>query len=201
MLGGCASMSETVVTTVTETTGQVTETVASASIAKEQAVHSTLQTEESGYYRALPKTGSKMGVTAYQEILLSDGSKAFLPLMTATFIEAPKRNTSLPTSPSVHPVWGVAKDAVKYGFLAYGVHEVSGLVSSLADGNGVEVTGDSNVIQGVQNKAGGDQSVDSGYTTCATGDCGTDPEEYYIDGNCYVSDGCSCESYAAGLCE
>lgn len=167
-LVGCAGMSDKVVTTVTDTAGNVTETVAGSSIAKERAVHKTLQNESTGYYKALSKTGSKMGIVSFQEISLPDGSKAFLPLITVSFIEAPARNTHLPTKPSDHPVWGVVQNVAKYGFMAYGVHEVSGLVSSLVSGaSGIEINGDSNVIQGAQNKAGGNQGVNSDYVNAS----------------------------------
>ncbi len=37
---------------------------------------------------------------------------------------------------------------------------------------------------------------------CSSGDCGEKkPEEYYVDGQCFVAPGCSCKSYAAGLCK
>ena len=119
-LGGCSGLSDNLITTVTDEFGNVTETVAGASIAKEQIVHGTLKADVDGYYTALGDSGSKMGVDGYQEIVLKDGSKAYLPLMTASFKEAPKRNANLPTAPSEHPVWRFGEKVVD-GALSYGL--------------------------------------------------------------------------------
>ena len=119
-LSGCASLSDNLITTVTDEFGVVTETVAGASVAKEQIVHATLQADVAGYYAAMKESGSNMGVDGYQEITLKDGSKAYLPLITASFKEAPKRNTNLPTSPSEHPAWRFGEKVVDAG-LKYGL--------------------------------------------------------------------------------
>jgi uncharacterized protein YceK len=210
-LSGCASMSDTVTTTITKTSGEVVTTVAGASIAKEQAVHDTLQEDVKGYYKALAKSGSQMKVDAYQEVVAADGSKIYLPLMSASFIEAPKRSANLPTAPSVHPAWGFAErtlgQVAKYGMIGYGIHEVSGVLEAGFDAAGNTFGDDANV-QNSFNEANGSStqtiSTANKDTSCADGSCGEadeEPEQYYNDeGQCLVGPDCSCDSYEAGSC-
>lgn len=144
LLGGCAGLSDSVVTTVTDQAGKVTKTVAGASIAKEQVVHKTLQADTRGYYTALGTSGSKMEVTGYQEIDLADGSKGYLPLISATFREAPKRNSTLPTSPSIHPGWHFGEVVVESA-LTYGLADIiAGVTKKALDSSQTKYYGDYN---------------------------------------------------------
>lgn len=207
LFSGCASVSDTVVTTVTEASGQVTETVAGASIAKEQAVHETLQVDTTGYYTALAASGSKMKVDGYQEVVMKDGSKMYLPLMSASFTEAPKRSTNLPTAPSVHPAWGFAErtlgQVAKYGMMGYGIHELSGVLEAGFDAAG-NTFGDNANVQNSFNEANGSsvQTISEANkdNSCGEG-CEEEPVPYYTDtGQCLVGPECSCDSYEAGEC-
>lgn len=195
-VSGCAGMSDTVITTLTDTAGNVTETVTGASIAKELAVHKTLQADVNGYYEALVKSGSKMEVTGYQEVAIRDGSKFYLPLMSATFSEAPKRNTTLPTAPSVHPAWKTGEKLISAGLWAFGIHEAADVFSAAINRPAYEF-GDNNNIQNSFDKSGGDQNFKG-----STQNQGFKKDEYVDEeGNCMVSPSCSCDSYREGLCE
>lgn len=198
--GGCASMSDTVTTTITKTTGEVVTTVAGSSIAKEQAVHTTLQADVVGYYKAIAKSGAKMEVAGYQEVINPDGSKLYLPLMTASFIEAPKRNTNLPTEPSVHPAWKTGEKLISAGLWAFGIHEAANVFESAMNRPAYEF-GDNANVQNSINRTEGDQSFSGAVQsqTCETGDCG-EPEQYFEDGKCLVGPDCSCDSFEAGEC-
>ena len=120
LLSGCAGMSDTLVTTVTDGFGRDVETVAGASIAKEQIIHSTLKADVEGYYKALEASGAKVEVTGFYEVPLADGKTGYLPLLVATAKEAPARNINLPTAPSEHPGWRFGGKVVDAG-LSFGL--------------------------------------------------------------------------------
>jgi uncharacterized protein YceK len=129
LLSGCSSMSPLTITTeLLDSAGNVvsktTDTVADASVAKEKIIHKTLQTDTAGYYAALEKSGAVFEVTGYQEIALADGSKGYLPMTKTSFKEAPNRNTTLPTSPSIHPGWHFA-EKVSGDLLTFGLADLT----------------------------------------------------------------------------
>ena len=148
-LTGCGGMSPLTVTEEMLDSGgnvvsKTTSTVADASVAKERIVHKTLQVDTEGYYAALGLSGSKMEVTGYQEMVLADGSKGYLPLISSSFREAPKRNTALPTAPSIHPIWHFGESVVKAS-LTYGIADIlAGVTEKAFDSAQTKYYGDYN---------------------------------------------------------
>lgn len=196
---GCASMTDKTVTTLTDGAGNVTETVATANTTKTislynahvgLAKHSAAVNKNAGFnvdIYGLSKTENANGDPVYfAQVKISNKPVVVI-------------QNKLPERIPDHWSKEVAIQAFKYGFYAYGTKQLTEIVAGVS--SGMSIDGDNNVIQGSQNKAGNDQEVRSDYVTCASGNCGSDPEEYYVDGKCYVSEGCSCDSYAAGLCK
>jgi hypothetical protein len=148
-LPGCGSISPLTVTTETlDSAGNVisktTETIASASVAKEQTVHKTLQLDTKGYYTAVEKAGAKFEITGYQEYLPKDGVVMMLPKFAATFRPTPVRNIRLPTAPSVHPVWHLGEVVADKG-LTYGLADLTaGVLGNAFDAAQTKYYGDYN---------------------------------------------------------
>lgn len=100
--------------------GNIVDTVggytSDSSVAKEHEMHETLRNRDNQYTKAYKESGFTM---SYQEVEVN-GAKAFLPIVS--FKETPRYTQQLPTTPSVHPLWGTVNNVVDkglWGWLGY----------------------------------------------------------------------------------
>lgn len=194
------------------------------STAKEAIIHKTWQNYHDEYQKAYKGSGFTM---SYQEIELSDGTAALLPLVS--FKPQPQM-AAPPMEPSQHPVWKTVDNVVNRGIMWAGIgwvaHEFRGMNEAAYDAAGNTYNGPVN-MKGSYNTAGQDnnitmagtqntntgsevgQGVDSSsgdgdgssLGTCS-GDRGSTPiTRVDDDGVKWVGPHCSCDSWLAGHCD
>lgn len=221
LLSGCANdMVDIPLSSMTTEESRVAaySTIGDTSTAKEAIVHKSWQT----YYREYEQAYQASGMTmSYQEITLSDGSKAHLPVIN---YRPPPTMAAPPSEPSQHPVWRTVDNVINKGIMWAGIgwiaHEWRGMQESAYDAAGNTYNGPTN-MKGSYNTAGNDNYVtmngtqntntgaENNQTGCPNGECGE--EEEIIDGSCgegsfeeggtwWIEPGCSCTSRAAGSC-
>lgn len=197
LLVGCSAATVPVYMDAVDETGKSVPVIAGytkeASVFKEQQVHETLRNRDTQHAKMYAKSGFKM-TFVMQEV--SPGVFVLLP-NEISFREEPDFDQMLPIVPSVHPVWKTTENVfgtlAKYGLIGFGLSELSGVLQAGYDNAGPTFNGDSN-IENAWNSAGGDQ----GFTGSSQfqGDFGGADEA-----GCFISPGCSCESFLAGTCK
>lgn len=180
LLVGCSSKAPLTITnesldTLGNVVGRTTQTIADTSTAKESYVHTTLQGESNGYYKAMEKAGSRFGITDWIPKLVN-GITIMLPLIEASFVPTPIRNLNLPLAPSAHPAWKSVNTAIKYGMYAFGIDSIMGGITSLAANTGYSF-GNNNNLSGAFNKTTSEEGVSYIMAPQSQGDISESMEE------------------------
>jgi hypothetical protein len=186
----------------------VTETK-DASVAKEQAVHDTLQNRDKMRVEAAKNSGFKMAWQPVEKQITvadSDGKVTeivmteYLP--NVSYTPAVEFGNPIPQEPSRHPAWDTANQFVKTtGMVTLGIVGINAISDVWQAGiAGAAATfGDNANVQGSWNTAGGNQEISTNdqFQGDFNGESSESPDE-----ECWVDfpGGCSCESREAGNC-
>ena len=212
LLVGCASMSDTVITEGLDEAGNVTKTIASANTVKTTSLYDAHVNIAKQTAKVNSNAGFSVDIYGLSKTETANGEPVYFAQVRINNKPVVVIDNKLPERIPDHWSKDVAIQAFKYGFYAFGVDTFGNVISSLMEGTarGLTVEGDGNIIQGNQNKAGGDQDIRADYVTCATGECGSDssstlsscisnpPGGYNSNGIPMYSDTLSCDSYFGG---
>lgn len=200
ILSGCASSQiEIPVSALTneESRMKAYSVIGDASTAKEAIIHKTWQNYHVEYQKAYVASGFNM---SYQQIKLSDGTMALLPLVS--FKPQPQM-AAPPTEPSQHPVWKTVDNVVNRGIMWAGIgwvaHEFSGMQKASYDAAGNTYNGPT-TMKGSYNTAGqdnyvtmaGTQNTSTGTDNSQAGASPVTEEEEWAEGGGRCRDDDSC---------
>jgi len=190
----------------------VTETK-EASVAKELAIHETLQNRDKMRVEAAKYSGFKMDWTAVEKTLtIADSAGKVTEIVMTEYLPnvsySPQVGfeNSLPTEPSRHPAWDTANQFVKTaGMVTLGIWGLETLNDMWGAGlaGAAASFGDNAQVNGSWNTAGRDMDIGTGMLNNYQGDMTTsEPGLLPEDEECWIDfpGGCSCESRAAGNC-
>ncbi len=202
--------------------------VANASVAKELAVHRTLQNRDRQIAKAAQHAGITLDYKQFTETIKIPGVE--LPLIMTrmfpivTYHPMPEFNQPLPLKPSEHPAWKLGEklvDRALFGFLGYELgsvlragYDAAGTKTVIQSQGGPILNSGNMSNQTITQRAGANISSgiasepQQGANNCADGEClspnlkSCTPIPIFGEG-IYWKDkvgGCSCESFAAGKC-
>ncbi len=163
--------------------------VVESSVAKEIAVHKTLQNRDKQIAKAAEHAGMRMDYKAVTETIKLPSMKEPIILTRqmpiVSYQPMPEFHQPLPTEPSRHPAWGTLDNAISTighaGLIGYGIHEAAGAVKALGanagnrttiNSGGGDVTGGNVSSQSITQQAGGNISTVADNKPCQGEKCG-----------------------------
>jgi len=151
MFSGCAGgvqpVSEETLNEAGEVVKVTTKYVADASVAKEEAVHKTLQSRDRAIVQDGKNSGMKMEWTTVEETISFPGQQPIVmkrAMPVISFKERGRFDQKLPTEPSVHPGYamtrGIVKDVVGGMIIFKGIDAGADVLKSALDSSGGKQT-------------------------------------------------------------